>query len=60
MSKNHKNVCATLNHIEHFLILGSTITGCVSISAFAFLVGIPIVIKSSAIRFKMGAITAAI
>ena len=42
MSKKHKKVCTTLNYIEHFLILGSTIIGCVSISAFASLVGIPI------------------
>ena len=27
MSKKHKKVCATLNYIAHFLILGSTITG---------------------------------
>ena len=40
MSKKHKKVCTTLNYIEHFLILGSTITGCVSISSFAYLVGI--------------------
>ena len=33
--KNHKKVCTTLNYIERFLILGSTITGCVSISAFS-------------------------
>ena len=26
MSKKHKQVCTTLNYIEHFLILGSTIT----------------------------------
>ena len=42
MSKKHKTICITLNYIEHFLILGSTITGCVSISVFAPLVGIPI------------------
>ena len=60
MSKKHKKVCTTLNYIEHFLILGSTITGCVSISAFASLVGIPIVIANSAIGFKICAITAAI
>ena len=42
MSKNHKKVCTTVNYIEHFLSLGSTITGCVSISAFASLVGIPL------------------
>ena len=33
MSKKHKKVCTTLNYIKHFFILGSTITGCVSISA---------------------------
>ena len=60
MSKKHKKVCTTLNYIEHFLILGSTITGCVSISAFASLVGIPIGITSSAIGLKICAITAAI
>ena len=32
MSKKHKNACTTLNYIERFLILGSTIAGCVSIS----------------------------
>ena len=39
----------SLNYIEDFLILASTNTGCVSISAFASLVGIPIGITSSAI-----------
>ena len=53
MSKKHKKVCTTLNYIEHFLILGSTITGCVSISAFASLVGIPIGIASSTIGLKI-------
>ena len=38
LSKKHKKVCTTLNYIEHFLILASTITGCVSISAFASLI----------------------
>ena len=33
MSKKHKKVCTTLNYIEQFLILGSTITGCISIYA---------------------------
>ena len=27
MSKRHKKVCTTLNYIEHFLILASTVTG---------------------------------
>ena len=49
MSGKHKKVCTTLNYIEHFLILASTITGCVSIPAFASLIGIAIGIISSAI-----------
>ena len=28
MSKKHKKVCRVLNHIEHLLIIISTITGC--------------------------------
>ena len=37
------------NYIEHFLILASSITGCISISAFASFIGIPIGITSSTI-----------
>ena len=48
MSRKHKKVCTTLNYIEHFLILAFTITGCISISAVASLLGIPIRITSSA------------
>ena len=44
----HKNVCATLSYIEHFLILVPAIIVSVSISAFASLFGIPIRIMSSA------------
>ena len=46
-----------LNYIEHLLILVSTITSCVSISAFTSLVGIPIGITSSAIGLKICVIT---
>ena len=42
VSNKHKKVCTTLNYIKHFLNLASAITGCVSISAFASLLGIPI------------------
>ena len=45
-----------LNYIEHFLILASAITGCVSISAFASLLDIHIGITSSAIGLKICAI----
>ena len=60
MSKKHKKVCRILNYIDHLLIVISTITECVSISAFAFLVGIPIEITSSAKVLKICAITARI
>ena len=60
MSKKHKNVGTTLNYIEHFLILASTITGCVYISAFASLIGIPRGITSSAIGLKICAIASGI
>ena len=55
--KKHKTVCTTLNYIEHFPTLGSTITGCFSISAFASLIGISIGTTSSAIGLKIWAIT---
>ena len=60
MSKKYKKLCATLNYIEHFLILASTVTRCVSISSFASVVGIPIGITSSAIGLKISVITARI
>ena len=53
MSKKHKNVFTALNYVENFFILASTITGYVSISGFASLVGIPIGITSSAIGLKI-------
>ena len=57
MSKKYKKVCTTLNYIEHFLILALTITGCVSISAFASLIGILIGITSSTTELKSCTIT---
>ena len=60
MSKKHKKYCTTLNYIEHFLILASIITGCVSISDFASLADIPLEITSSAIELKICAITSGI
>ena len=60
MSNTHKNFSMTLNYVERFLILASAITGYVSISAFASLLGISIGITSSAIGLKNCAITAAI
>ena len=61
MSKKHKKICNyiiwALNYIEHLLIAISTITGCVSIFAFASLIGVPIGITSSAIRLQICVIT---
>ena len=38
ISKKHKEVCIVLNYNDHLLIVISSITGCVFISAFASLV----------------------
>ena len=59
-SKKHKKVCTTLNYTEHFPILASTITGCISIYAFASLICIPIGISSYIIGLKICAMTAGI
>ena len=42
MSKKHKKICTTLNYVEYFLILASTIIGCASIAVFVSLICIPI------------------
>ena len=60
MSKKHKKVCRVLNYIDHSLIVISTITGCVYISAFASIVAIPLRITSSAIGLKICVTTAGI
>ena len=49
-----------MNYIEHLLIIISTITGCVSISAFASLVRISMRITSYAIEVKICIITTGI
>ena len=58
MSKKHKKVSKVLNYIEHLLISVFTISGWVSISAFASLIDIPIRITSSVIGLKIYVITA--
>ena len=54
INKKHKKVCRILNYVEYLLILISTVSGCVFISAYYFLVGIP------AIGLKISVITAGI
>ena len=58
--KSTKEVCTTLNFIEHFLILASTISQYISVSAFTSLIGILIRITSSVIGFKVWVMTAGI
>ena len=53
MSKKHEKVCKTANYI-----LASTVNGCISISAFSPLLGIPIGITQSAKELKICAIAA--
>ena len=52
-SAKHKKGYMTQICIKHYLILPSAVTGFVSISAFACLVGTPIGITSSTIRLKI-------
>ena len=58
--KKYKKDCVVLNYTEYLLVLISTVTGCVSISTFASLVGISVGITGSAIWLKICAITAGI
>ena len=60
MSEKHEKVCKVLSYIDPLLIAVSTISGCVSISAFASLVGISVGITSYAIGLKICGITAGI
>ena len=60
MSKKHIKVCRVLNYIEHLLVLVSAVTGCVSISTFASLVGILVGICEFCSRIKKCVITAGI
>ena len=57
ISKKHKKVCIVLNYVEHLVILVSTVTGSISISAFASLVGIPIGTENFAVEMEMLATT---
>ena len=60
MSRKQKKVWRIFNYIEHLLILIYTVTECVSISAFASLVVVPIGITNSAVGLKICVITAGI
>ena len=60
MSGKHKEVCRGLSYIKLFLVFVSAVSGCVSISAFASLVSIPVGIASFAVGLKICATIAAI
>ena len=42
MSAKHQRVCEALNYLEYFFTFISAVSGCVSIYAFASLVGVPV------------------
>ena len=60
MSEKNKKICKYLNYVEHLLILVSTVTCCVSISAFASLDYLYMGIMSSVIGIKICEITSRI
>ena len=60
MSEKYKKTRKYWNYFEKLLILSSTITGCVSISAFASLVYIPVGMAYFALWMKICAIIAGI
>ena len=53
MSEKYKKTCKYLHYVENLLILVSTVTGCVSISAVASLFFSPVGITSSAVGIKI-------
>ena len=60
MSDKYKKTCKYLNYVEHMVNLASTVTDCLSISAFASLIAIPVGMTSSALGLKICATTAGI
>ena len=60
ISEKQKKICKYLNDVEHFLILASTVTGCVSIATFTSLVAVPVCITNSPVKLKIYAVTTGI
>ena len=60
MSEKYKKTCKYSNYVKHLLILVSRVTGCVSISAYASLVCVPVGITGSTVGIKICIITAGI
>ena len=53
ISKKYKKICKILNYIEHFLVLASAVSGCISYTVFDSSIDIYRRITSSAIGFKI-------
>ena len=45
MSEKHKKVGRTINYFEHFIVSVSAVSDCASISAFASLFGVSVVLR---------------
>ena len=60
ISKRHKKDLYNSKLYWIFLVLACTITRCISVFTFAFMIGIPMVTTSSTIGLKTCAITAVI
>ena len=60
MSEKYRKVYRDLNYFEYFPVFVSAANGCVSISAFASLAGVPACIASSAVGLTICAINAGI
>ena len=60
ISEKYKETFKYLNYVELLLILASTVTGCISISAFASLLCVLVGITSSVVALNFCAITAGI
>ena len=56
----HKKFCTVSRYIKHLLTVAFAVTGCIFIFRFACLVDIRIGIRSSAVGWKIGEITARI
>ena len=57
MIEKYKKTRKYLHYVEQLVILASTVTSCVSISAFALLACVPVGVTSSAVGIKICAIT---
>ena len=60
MCEKYKKTCNYLNYVEHFLIVASTFTGCISISPFASLICVAFGITTFGVGTKICAMTAGI